>query len=136
MLSSGHGRASARLTLRADPIELRRLRRELEQFMIDNDLAPELRENLILVANELATNAIEAAALGSDVIVEVHVDRGEVMLAVENTGPPFTLPPDLALPAQSHPRGRGLALSSRIVDELCAEPSTDGTRIVARILRT
>ena len=135
MPQPGSGRATARLTLRSDARELRHLRRELKQFMIDNDVRPELCEDLILVANELTTNAIEAAALGSDVTVQVHVDAREITLTVENIGLPFTLPADLALPETSRLRGRGLALSSRIVDELCSEPMIDGTRIVAKCRR-
>ena len=103
--------------------------------MAGHGVQPEFCDDLILVANELATNAIEAAALGSDVTVEVQVDPVSITIAIENIGPPFTLPADLSLPDRSRPRGRGLALSSQIVDELCAEPMIDGTRVIAKCRR-
>ena len=135
MPQAGSGRASARLTLRADARELRNLRQELKQLMTQNDVRPDLCDDLILVANELATNAIEAATAGSDVTVEVQFTAQSITLAVENVGPHFTLPAELALPEQSRPRGRGLALSSRIVDQLSTEPMVGGTRLIARCRR-
>ena len=135
MPSPSQGHASARVTLRSDARELRILRQHLRQFFAQHDVRAQLCDDLILVANELTTNAIEAAALGSDVTVEVHVDPRRITLAVENVGPPFTLPDEVVLPDESRPRGRGLALTSRIVDDLCTEPMVDGTRIVATCRR-
>jgi anti-sigma regulatory factor (Ser/Thr protein kinase) len=123
------------MTLRSDVRELRNLREQLRSFFADSAIGIDIADDLILVANELTTNAIEAAALGSDVTVEVHVDPRRITLAVENVGPPFTLPDEVVLPDESRPRGRGLALTSRIVDDLCTEPMVDGTRIVATCRR-
>ena len=136
MPAEGSGRASTRLTLRSDARELRTLRQELKQFMAQHGVSADVCDDLILVANELATNAIEAAALGSDVTVELHIDALHITLAVENIGPPFTLPSEITLPDRSRPRGRGLALSSQIVDELCTEPMIDGTRVIAKCRRS
>ena len=126
---------SARLTLRSDARELRNLRAQLKQLMVRHEVSAEQCDDLILVANELTTNAIEAAALGSDITVALHLDARDITLTVENIGAPFTLPADISLPDRTRPRGRGLALSSSIVDELCTEPMIDGTRIVARCRR-
>ena len=135
MPATGPGRATARLTLRSDARELRKLRQKLKSIFDTHSIRTDLSDDLILVANELTTNAIEASALGSEVTVEVHVDREHVTLAIENVGPPFTVPPDVTLPDKSNLRGRGLALSSRIVDDLCSEALVDGTRIVAKCAR-
>jgi len=132
MPPAGSGRSSARISLRSDARELRKLRQQLTQFFDEHDVRPELRDDLILVSNELATNAIEASALGSDLVVEVHIGAAHITMAVENVGEPFDLPPELVLPDKTHPRGRGLALISRIVDDLCAEPTVDGTRVIAK----
>ena len=124
------------MTLRSDARELRALRQQLHSFFADSGIRPDLVDDLILVANELTTNAIEAAALGSDVTVEVRIDGAQITLSVENIGPPFTLPAEVVLPDKSRPRGRGLALTSRIVDELCTEPMIDGTRVIAKCRRS
>ena len=136
MPSPSHGHASARVTLRSDARELRILRQHLRQFFAQHDVRAQLCDDLILVANELTTNAIEASALGSSVVIEVHIDSAHITLAIENVGQPFELPAPVVLPDRTRPRGRGLALSSRIVDDLCAEPMVDGTRVVAKCRRT
>jgi anti-sigma regulatory factor (Ser/Thr protein kinase) len=136
MPSPGSQRASARVTLRSDARELRTLREHLKEFFAEHEVRAQLTDDLILVANELTTNAIEASALGSDVVVEVHIDPSHITLAIENVGEPFELPVEVALPDKSRSRGRGLALTSRIVDDLCAEQMADGTRVVAKCRRT
>jgi anti-sigma regulatory factor (Ser/Thr protein kinase) len=135
MRSAGPGRASAHITLRSDARELRRLRQQLKELFNAQGVRTDLGDDLILVANELTTNAIEASPLGANVTVEVHVDDAEIVLAVENIGVPFELPETVELPDRTNMRGRGLALSSRIVDELCAEPTVEGTRVVATCRR-
>lgn len=68
MSSAGPARAIARLTMRSDARELRHLRLSLRDFLgEEHRIDRELCDDLILVTNELATNAIEAAALGTDV---------------------------------------------------------------------
>jgi anti-sigma regulatory factor (Ser/Thr protein kinase) len=94
-----------------------------------------LADDLILVANELTTNAIEAAALGTDITVEVRVAASHVTMTVENVGPPFAIPDSLTLPPSSHMRGRGLALSRSLAGDLSAERTDDGTRVVAKCAR-
>jgi anti-sigma regulatory factor (Ser/Thr protein kinase) len=136
MPSARPGRDSTRITLRSDARELRRLRHQLKELFSFHGVRPDLGDDLILVANELATNAIEASPLGANVTVDVHVDAGEIVLAIENIGVPFELPETVELPDKSNMRGRGLALSSRIVDELCAQPTVEGTRIVATCRRS
>jgi anti-sigma regulatory factor (Ser/Thr protein kinase) len=135
MRSAGPGRASAHITLRSDARELRRLRQQLKELFNAQGVRTDLGDDLILVANELTTNAIEASPLGANVTVDVHVDDAEIVLAVENIGVPFELPETVELPDRTNMRGRGLALSSRIVDELCAEPTVEGTRVVATCRR-
>lgn len=134
MPQPGPGRTT-RLTLASDARELRGLRQQLKSLFSTNEIRQDLADDLILVANELTTNAIEAAAPRTAVTVEVALDDHHITLAVENVGPPFTLPDELRLPEKTRPRGRGLALTSRIVDELCTEPLIDGTRIVAKCRR-
>jgi anti-sigma regulatory factor (Ser/Thr protein kinase) len=135
MRSAGPGRASAHITLRSDARELRRLRQQLKELFNAQGVRTDLGDDLILVANELTTNAIEASPLGANVTVDVHVDDAEIVLAVENIGVPFELPETVELPDRTNMRGRGLAISSRIVDELCAEPTVEGTRVVATCRR-
>ena len=108
----------------------------LRDFLVEHQIDRQLCEDLILVTNELTTNAIEAAALGSDVTVEVRIDPAYIRIAVENIGPPFTLPDEVTLPPGSDLRGRGLALSRQIVGELVSEPTIDGTRVIATCRRT
>jgi anti-sigma regulatory factor (Ser/Thr protein kinase) len=107
----------------------------LKELFREHGVRADLGDDLILVANELTTNAIEASPTGANVTVEVHVDATEIVLAIENVGVPFQLPETVVLPDKSNTRGRGLALSSRIVDELCAEPTGDGTRVIATCRR-
>ena len=117
--------------MRSDARELRNLRQQLREFFDEHGVGDPLCDDLILVTNELATNAIEASALGCDVTVELHIDASQIRVTVENIGPPFTLTSEPTLPPRSNLRGRGLALSRQIVGELSTEPTVDGTRVIA-----
>ena len=136
MSSASADRAEARLTIRSDPRELRVVRQTLKEFFTVHGISSQLCDDLILVANELTTNAIEASALGADVTVLVTIDASRITLTVDNVGSQFELPPEVELPRSSRLRGRGLALTHRIVDELFTERLADGTRVIARCTRT
>ena len=135
MPPAASGRAVARVRIRADARELRNLRERLREVFDRHEVESPLSDDLLLVANELTTNAIEASALGTDVTVEVRVGSSHVTMTVENVGPPFAIPDSLMLPPGSHLRGRGLALSRSLVGDLSAQRTTDGTRVVARCAR-
>jgi len=99
-------------------------------------LEPAIRTNVLLVASELLTNAI-AACTGSRVHVVVETEPRSVRIEVRNEGtwerPPS--PGTFRLPMATAGRGRGLAIVSRLAEDLSIE--VDGnTTIVAARLRT
>lgn len=103
----------------------------LEEVAIDGPDGDEL----LLVATELTTNAIEASRCReSRVEVLTCVVDGNVRIDVSDDGEGFDLDGNTALPGPDSVRGRGLGIARALSDRLWTERV--GTRTVVRSVRS
>ena len=104
------------------------LRRWLERLGVQADL-----DELILVASELTTNAIEATRVPSDSIgVRAQIEGDRLVMAVANVGPVFVLPSTLPRDP-TVARGRGLVIVRSLTDNV--QVSQDGPNVVVSAWR-
>ena len=118
------------LELSADFSTLSRLRDQLRTFLAEAGIGGTPCEDLLLVATELCTNAIEATADDEPVEVRVTVDGQALRLSVANisAGVGQHDVPELRHGSLQE-RGRGLAIVRSLVDTL-AMSSSDGRTVV------
>ena len=129
---SGHDAVDEFLhVLPPDPAELRTLRHELAAWLERAGRPPESVDALILVASELATNAVRAGA--PHTTVRARVEDGLEILEVEDDGPGFVTldTPELPLDVLAD-SGRGLFISRAVVDDLDVRSGAGGTVVTAR----
>jgi len=119
-----------------DAVALAGMRRELSEWLTEGGIPTDVVDELVLAADELCANAIEAAA-GGEVHLEARSDGSAVHLAVSNAG---HAPEDLSRGGQSaqpgdvaRERGRGLLIVRAVTDSL-AIVNVDG-HTVARAVR-
>ena len=124
------------LTFRPRLDALAEVRRELAAWLEACGAAEAIVEELVLAADELCANAIEAAD-GGHIQVDARCDGSAVHLAVSNAG---NAEPDLSRTEDRPPRdellqdrGRGLEIVRAFTDSL-AIVNVDG-RTVARAVR-
>ena len=118
------------MELAADFAALSRLRDQLRAFLVEAKIEDAASEDLLLVATELCTNAIEATADGEPVEVRVTVDAEALRLSVANVADTFGEHevPDLRHGSLQE-RGRGLAIVRSLVDTM-AMSSAGGRTVV------
>lgn len=128
------GACSRAFTLPCDPATVRRLRQQLQHDEGIVSLDPATRTNVLLVASELLTNAIAACTV-SHVHVVVEIEPGWVGIEVRNEGIWVSPPRDgvFHLPAATAGRGRGLAIVSRLAEDLRIRVDGTTTTVSARI---
>src|SRR3954451_12939931 len=91
------------------------------------DVSDRTRYMLKVAVHEAVTNAIEhGSAFGAPVHLTARVNPDAVTFTVGDPGAPFPLEPDPRPGLQ--PRGRGLLLMRRCVDEGSLEPLEQGKR--------
>lgn len=122
------------LTFRPRLDALAEVRRELGEWLDDCATPPSIVEELVLAADELCANAIEAAT-GGRIHLDARCDGSAIHLAVSNAG---NAEADLSRPAEEPDdelldRGRGLKIVRAFTDSL-AIVNVDG-RTVARAVR-
>lgn len=83
---------------------------------------PELHEDLLFVATELCSNSVRAAsgAPGS-IQLRAEIDRGAVVLEIEDDGEGYELDPENTRPQPDAEAGRGLFLVRALTDEVTVE---------------
>lgn len=131
-----------RLDLPAAHSAARMARQMVRQFAIANGLAPGELDNLVLVADELLTNAVDHGG-GHGTLEEADLDRPvrmhmllhvtshgwELHISDQGGGDPAVVDalmhPD-GLPDLEDERGRGFFLMSQMVDSLRVQRSADG----------
>lgn len=117
--------------LAPDPAQLIALRHELATWLTDLGRPPESIDALVLVASELATNAVRSGA--QHTTIRARLEDDVEVLEVEDDGPGFVSPATPELPDDPFAdRGRGLFISRSIVDDLDVRSSDEGTVVTAR----
>ena len=123
------------LRLRADPCELRVVRRLAEEAADDFGLDEDARFRLTLAANEAVANAIEHGSQNPEdsILVTFCATPGTVRFEVRDQGT-FTV--GARDPEALSQRGRGLPLMAALVDEVDLKPRDDGTVVTLVIGRS
>lgn len=108
--------------------DLRGLRDDLRVWLRDGAVADATGEDLLLVATELCTNAIEAGEDGATVEVQVATDGTALRLTVANESGERPMPaPPLFERGSLQERGRGLAIVRALVDTFAVSTADDRT---------
>jgi len=126
---------------------LRTLRRHLRGELASNGVSEDLRNKVLLVLDEIVTNAIDHGAeyrVGDGhLTLRLAVERTEVSLEFEDPDVPLVIVQRLAamlasggeLPPIEAERGRGLILLAASVDSLVVTPrAAGGLHLAGRIL--
>jgi anti-sigma regulatory factor (Ser/Thr protein kinase) len=122
------------ITFKPSLAALAEVRRELGEWLDDCATPPAVVDELVLAADELCANAVEASE-GGMVQLTARYDGSAIHLAVSNAGhavPDLSRPPDDEEPSMLD-RGRGLTIVRAFTDSL-AIVNVDG-RTVARAVR-
>ncbi|MCZ7525019.1 MAG: ATP-binding protein [Acidimicrobiia bacterium] len=125
------------LTFTDGATALGRVRAALRRWCDDHGLGDEQwRRELLVVASELCTNAVEAAPASTPVRLHAWKDGGRVWLEVDDHGPGFELRPGaVPVPQELRTRGRGLLIVRSFTDHLEAGRGPEGSWVrVARRL--
>lgn len=115
--------------LAADFRALSRLRDQLRAWLGDADISSNVRDDVLLVATELCTNAIEATANREPVEVLAATDGRSLRLSVANVAPAPAMEGTALKHGSLQERGRGLAIVRSLVDTLVMT-SHDGRTVV------
>ena len=117
------------------PRTLPRVRQRLRDWLSGNlSAVPELAGDVLMLANELCTNAERAARTAVDLHVSVGDDR--VTIDVSDDGPGFGgRTPPIAAPPADAVAGRGMHIVSRLADQCIVRSSSSGTLLRCVIYR-
>jgi anti-sigma regulatory factor (Ser/Thr protein kinase) len=129
-----------RLNLTSSPAEVTRAAENLDNFAAAHKLSAETLGAMQLALEEILVNVIKhgyRGRPGQPIDVEVTVRAGEVLLCVEDSGPPFNPlqapPPDLTLPmAERQPGGLGIHLVKLMMDRVDYERAGAKNRLTLR----
>ncbi len=114
----------------ASDLKLKDVRGALGQWIDDAGLG-HIRADLLLVANELASNASEAAVGGSMIKVEAQLED-QLLLTVSNEGKPFEATP-AAMPPEESDRGRGLAIVRAVAKSVAVSVANGSTTVAVSL---
>jgi anti-sigma regulatory factor (Ser/Thr protein kinase) len=114
--------------------ELGLLRAVLRPYLESLGLSPVGCEDLLLVATELAANAIEADIGNHEIRFRIANSAAAVILELEDEGPGFELPTGVESPDAEQTRGRGLWLVRALTNDVSVE-RTDGRTVVRAVRR-
>lgn len=113
------------------------VRSQFRSWLQESDITRDVVEDLVVVATELCTNAVEATPDDERVQLQADFDGEAVRLAVSNaTDDEELVEEDFAVlpPGSLQERGRGLTIVRALVDSL-AVTTRDGHTVV-RAMRT
>ncbi len=120
------------------PATLEDIRRLLDDVWSAHDIPELARLHTALGAGEIGANIIEHAGGGNPVRVRMEVELLPEAIHITFTDDGLPALVDLsqtAMPDETSERGRGLAIASRVLDELCYHRDSDGNhwRLVRRL---
>jgi len=117
------------LDITTGPDTLEDIHRVLDDLWSVHDIPELVRLHVDLAAGEIGANIIEHAGGGSPVRLRMEVEllRDAIHITFTDDGLPALV--DLsqtAMPDETSERGRGLAIASRVLDELSYHRDSDG----------
>jgi len=110
------------------PGDLATVRHFVRREAAELGLPAERVELLVLAVSELATNTLQHTS--GDGRVGLWVDGDHLVCEVVDRGPPRFFGD---MPSSDAVRGRGLAIVSRVADEVASEADGDGTAVRIRM---
>ena len=120
----------------ARPEQMRAVRAALRTALDAQDVAPELRDKLVLAVDEACTNIMRHAYCGCEGGIALHLSRERDMLVFEigDQAPPIdperVRPRDLA---ECRPGGLGVAFIDTLMDDWRIEPGQGGKGNILRM---
>lgn len=119
----------------AQPGEMRAVRAALRAVLDEEEVAPELRDKLVLVVDEACTNIMRHAYCGGEGNIALHVSRERDMLVFELVDQAPPIDPERVRPrdlSECRPGGLGVGFIDTLMDDWRIEP---GQRGMGNILR-
>jgi anti-sigma regulatory factor (Ser/Thr protein kinase) len=120
------------LTLPAEPTQLRRLRRAIDEYLSSLLLARDRRDEIVLAVGEAAANAVEHAyldQLGPGVIdVTFWTESDALWVEIRDHGRWREPPPG----PRPHGQGLGIVLMRRLIDCVLIQHDHRGTSVLLR----
>ena len=123
----------ARFEFAADPRYVRIARAVARRDPLITHLGDGDQANVTLILSELVSNAVEASAPGSTVSVNIAREGPALVISVTNQGQGHLIDGNVAMPAESVVRGRGLALVSMLSRDLTVSEHNGCTTVKASI---
>lgn len=102
----------------------------LHDWLVQVPVPESDRDDLVLVASELCTNAVRHAAQNGHVVLRASAEGSDVVLEVEDDGGDLATAPAAEPPDPDAEAGRGLFLVDALTDELST--ASNGARSVVR----
>lgn len=132
----------ATLSVAADLNELATVRDYVETQAIELGVAPAAVYDLVLAANEIATNIVVHGYRGQPgtIDIQLRADGDAITITLRDQAPPFdpnTAPtPDITVPlAQRRRGGMGIHLTRRLTDTILHHVTPDGGNELVLIKR-
>ena len=133
LLQEPRGKAARRLLeieFPAQPAEMRAVRAALRGALDQEDVAPELRDKLVLVVDEACTNIMRHAySAFCDQTITLRLSRERDMLVFEILDQAPAVDPERIRPRdldECRPGGLGVAFIDSLMDEWRIQPRRDG----------
>lgn len=121
-----HSSTTARLELPSTPQAGRIARGALRDLCAASSVGDDTRETVLLLANELVTNAVEHA--GGEAVLDAVVRDGAIRVEVTDSSPAIPQAPD-ALGGDLDERGRGLFLIAALASRWGADRRPQGKTV-------
>ena len=101
--------------------ELAAMRAVLRPYLDSLGVSPSGCDDMVLVATELASNAIEASGGKKEIRLRASVEHDAVTVELDDDGAGFELPTMQDAPPTAQERGRGLWLARTLTNELTVQ---------------
>lgn len=120
------------MLVRHEPTSVAVARREIAADLVDNGVPPDCVDDVTLVASELLSNAVRHTDLtpNGDLGIAWTISPTTVLVSVADGS---SAEPQLRVPAEDEPAGRGLAIIDLISSDWGVERLQNGKRVWAAV---
>lgn len=113
--------------LQVDGLPLSEVRVWLRGLVAQHGWSPPLERTLLLLATELAANALDHGPAGGEVVLTVQRDGDHLRVAVDDDS---AVPPVVRRPPPDAGRGRGMLLVQHLAAAWGTQPHSHGGKVV------
>lgn len=114
------------MRLRADARAPAAARAFVEEAVADEHVSDAVRDDVVLIASELVTNALKSGA--THITIDVDLSSERLLITVDDDGSGW---PTMLNAADDDTSGRGLAIVDHLADEWEVIPRVKGKRVRA-----